>query len=291
MSGPAHLSPAVQALVIDRPLAFLDLETTGTDTAKDRIVGLALVIYYPRESGSQTIPEPVVKSGRLNPGVPVPPEATAVHGITDADVADKPTFRRFALSLYKHLKDADLAGFGIRRFDLPLLLAEWKRAGITAFHPRETSDGRPRRILDLLALYHLEHARDLSAAVRDYTGRSLDEAHAAQADTEVLPLLLEGMLDAHDHLARNLDELHARCDEFAPFRTELERWFGEDLSAPVFQFGKHQGKTLDHVWECEADYIGWMIRQDDVDPMVKDFVRDFRQRPQLQRAGAQESLL
>lgn len=264
--------PDLAALVTDRPLCFVDLETTTANPSDARIVEIAVQVHSPA-GGS-----PELRVRRLNPGVPIPAEATEVHGIHDEDVADCPPFKAVARDLFRMLRDVDLAGFNIRRFDLPILLAEWKRAGIGGFDPKTTWRGEPRRIIDLMQIFHLEEPRDLTAAARIYADVDLaEDAHSAEADTAVLPAILSGMLERYRHLPQDLDGLNARCDEYAPFQTEVERWFG-DAEKPVFQFGKHEGKTLDHVWENESDYIGWMIGKSDADESVKDFVRGWRRR-------------
>lgn len=256
-------------LGLDRPLAFLDTETTGTSTAEDRIVELALVIIYPdTEAGPG---ETYRKVRRLNPERPIPTEATAVHGIRDEDVAASPAFRQVAQSLWELLNPCDIAGFNARRFDLPILRAEFRRAGFSF-------EMQGRRLIDLQYLFHLRERRDLGAAVRFYLDEDHGEAHTAEADTEVLPRLLAAQLERYPDLPANLDGLHAACDEFAPFQTEVEAWFGDDLDAPVFQRGKkHKGHALADVLLDDPGYIHWMLEKaEDMDEEVKDFLRRFR---------------
>lgn len=255
----------INDLVKDRPLAFFDLETTGTSTANDRIVEVAVLVIEPGQAAQGD-----TKVRRLNPGVPIPAEASLVHGITDADVADCPTFRQIARSLWEALDPCDLCGFNIRRFDLPLLRSEFGRVGMDL-----RVEGR--RIIDLQSLFHLEEPRDLAAATVRYAGCVLEDAHSAAADTEVLPAILAGQLAAHGHLDRDLDALHARCDELAPFQTEVNRWFGPDLDNPVFQFGKREGKSLEWVLRHDSGYIGWMMsKAEDMAGEVKRFVQSYR---------------
>jgi DNA polymerase-3 subunit epsilon len=260
-------------LIADRALAFLDLETTGVDTAEDRIVEIAIEVHYPA-TVDDPCPAPERKVRRLNPGVPIPAEATAIHGITDADVADAPLFGQVARSLATLLESCDVAGFNVRRFDLPLLVAEWKRAGVM-FDAKRLPGGAPRRIIDLMMLFHLEQPRDLAAAVRCYAGAEHEGAHSAEADVGVLPDVLAGMLAQHEELAPDLGRLHARCDEYQPYRSETERWFGDDLEAPVFQFGKCKDLGLR---DADNGYIGWMFKQSDIHDEVKQFVREFLRR-------------
>ncbi len=150
---------------LDRPLAFFDLETTGLSRTSDRIIEIAVIRVSPQGDVLERV-------RRFNPGMPIPPEVTAIHGITDEDVAEEPPFSARAKSLWELLEPCDLAGFNLRRFDLPLLLAEFTRAGIT-FDPRS------RRLLDMQVIFHREEPRDLSAAAKFYLGREHQEAHTA----------------------------------------------------------------------------------------------------------------
>ena len=230
---------------LDRPVAFLDLETTGLATSSDRIVELAVV---------QLSPEGDVREGvrRFNPGIPIPPDATAIHGITDADVADAPPFSARARSLADLLDPCDLAGFNLRRFDLPMLVAEFKRAGVS-FHPTR------RRLIDVQTIFHREEPRNLSAAAKFYLGREHDEAHTALGDTRTTAAVFSAQLRRYAHLPRELDALHAYCDEVAPYRTELDRWFGGKPGAYVFRRGKHRGRALAEIANSEPDYLEWML--------------------------------
>lgn len=244
---------------LDRPLAFLDLETTGLRPASDRIVELAVILVSPGGDVTE-------KVRRFDPGIPIPPEATAVHGITDADVAEKPPFAARARSLADHLDPCDLAGFNLRRFDLPMLLAEFRRADVS-FDPRS------RRIIDVQSIFHREEPRDLSAAARFYLGREHQDAHSALGDIRTTAAVFTAQLERYDHLPRDLDALHEYCDEVAPFETEVERWFGSDPDRPVFQRGKHRGRELHDVAATDPGYLRWMLGTEDMDPDVLDRVR------------------
>ena len=166
---------------LERPLAFFDIETTGLSTSRDRIVELALIKVHP--SG-----DVLERVRRFNPGIPIPPEATAVHGITDADVADEEPFQRRARALAGLLEDADLAGFNIRRFDVPMLLAEFRRAEVPF-------DVHGRRMIDMQTIFHREERRDLSAAARFYLGREHEEAHTALGDIRTSAAVLSANND------------------------------------------------------------------------------------------------
>jgi len=244
-----------------RPLIFFDLETTGLDVKNDRIVELALIKVTPQGDVLERV-------RRYNPGLPIPPEATAVHGITDADVADEHPFCRTARSLNDELlAGCDLCGFNIRRFDLHMLVAEFKRCDI-----RFTLDGR--RVLDMQNIFHREEPRDLSAAARFYLGREHEEAHTALGDIRTSAAVLGAQLERYPHIPQDLDALHAYCDEFAPFRTELDRWFSAAEEGRVFRRGKHKGQPLSQVAAEAPDYLRWMLGVNDMDEDVLSLVQE-----------------
>ncbi len=247
--------------VLERPLVFLDLETTGLVPSQDRIVELAIIKVTP--SG-----DVLERVRRFNPGMPIPPEATAVHGITDDDIRDEAPFAKRALSLAVLLEGTDLAGFNVRRFDLPMLMAEFRRSGIPF-------EARGRRVIDMQAIFHREERRDLSAAARFYLGREHPEAHSALGDIRTSAAVLSAQLERYVHLPRDLDGLHAYCDEYLPIESELERWFrrSED-GGRVFRRGKHKGRTLAEVALHEPDYLSWMLATDDMDGEVLRVVRE-----------------
>jgi len=246
-------------LQLDRPLAFLDTETTGLNPSSARIVELALVVV-------DTSGEVLEKVRRFNPGVPIPAEATAVHGITNADVAEEASFARRAKSLAGLLDPCDLAGFNMRRYDLPLLLAEFRRSSVEF-------NARNRRLIDVQQIFHKQEPRNLSAAVRFYLNREPENAHTALADTRMTAEVFGAQLSRYQDLPRTLDGIHALCDEVGPFRTELDHWFDRDEDgALTFRRGKHRGRTLADVATSETDYLHWMIGADEMDPEVIDVV-------------------
>jgi len=243
-----------------RPLVFFDLETTGLAVRSDRIVELALIRVTPRG-------DVLEKVRRFNPGVPIPAEATAVHGIRDEDVADQPPFASRARSLLRLLEGCDLAGFNIRSYDLPMLVHEFRRCGL-AF------DVGDRRLIDVQQIFHREEPRDLSAAARFYLDREHQEAHTALGDIRTSAAVLAAQLDRYEHLPRELDGLHAYCDEYAPYRTEVERWFEDREGALYFRRGKHRGVALDAVAVEERDYLLWMVNKaDEIPEEVLEVVR------------------
>lgn len=245
---------------LSRPLVFFDLETTGLSTTSDRIVELALIRISPQGDVMERV-------RRFNPGIPIPPEATAIHGITDEDVAGEPLFSATARSLVELLANCDLGGFNIRRFDIPILLAEFRRAGVPF-------SVQGRRLIDAQTIFHKEEPRDLSAAARFYLGREHVEAHTALGDIRTSAAVLSAQLERYPGIPRDLDGLHAYCDEVSPFQTELDRWFHRRGDGGlVFKRGKHRGELLSRVAATAPDYLQWMLGTEDMDEEVLEEVR------------------
>ena len=245
---------------LERPLVFFDLETTGLHLKNDRIVELALIKVTPQG-------DVLEKVRRFNPGIPIPPEATAVHGISDADVADKAPFCARARSLLAMLEDCDLAGFNVRRFDIGMLIEEFKRCDLEF-----SLEGR--RIVDMQNIFHREEPRDLSAAARYYLKREHEEAHTALGDIRTSAAVLGAQLERYAHLPRDLDGLHAYCDEYAPIWSEVDRWFSSTDDGRVFRRGKHSGRPLLDVARSEPDYLHWMMGANDMDDDVRTVVSE-----------------
>jgi len=244
---------------LERPLVFFDLETTGLSFKHDRIVELALIKITPQGDVME-------KVRRFNPGLPIPPEATAVHGITDADVADEAPFCARARALLEILEGCDLAGFNVRRFDLGMLVNEFARCGLQL-----SMEGR--RVVDMQNIFHAEEPRDLSAAARFYLGREHEEAHTALGDIRTSAAVLSAQLQRYAHLPRDLDGLHAYCEEHYPTRSEVDRWFSGEADGRVFRRGKHAGRPLAEVVDSDPDYLRWMMRAEDMDEEVVRLVR------------------
>jgi DNA polymerase-3 subunit epsilon len=244
---------------LERPLVFFDLETTGLDLKADRIVELAFIMVTPHG-------DVLERERRFNPEMPIPAEATAVHGITDADVADEVPFCRTARSLGDVLEGCDLAGFNVRRFDIPMLVREFERCGVDF-----SLEGR--RIVDVQNIFHREERRDLSAAARFYLGREHEEAHSAIGDIRTSAAVLAAQLARYPDVPKELDGLHAYCEEYAPTRSEVDRWFSGEDDGRVFRRGKHKGQPLADVAREAPDYLRWMAGADDMDQDVIAIVR------------------
>jgi DNA polymerase-3 subunit epsilon len=246
------MSVSLSNLVLDRPLAVLDLETTGVDPAADRIVEVAVLTLLP--GGKHDL-----FHQRLNPGVPIPPAASAVHGITDADVIGSPTFAAVAPELFATLHGSDLAGFGIASFDLPLLAAEFARVRL----PFRVAG---RRVIDVLALYRRCHPRDLTSAVREYLGRDHADAHSAVADARATAEVLGRQVERHA-LPPTPAELHAALVE-----VDVAGRFRREAGHVVFAFGKYSGQLLAEVAARDPGYLKWMLGRPFLDD-AHDLVR------------------
>lgn len=235
-------------LDLDRPLVFFDLETTGIDPARDKIVEICVLRVEPDGSRES-------RTRRINPGRPIPPAASAVHGIRDEDVATEPAFRQIARGLLDFLRGADLAGFNVARFDLPLLDREFRDAGLDL----ELSD---RRVVDAMTIYHRKERRDLSAAVRFYLDREHEGAHTAEADVTATEEILDAQLARYEDLPRTVKDLAAWTRGVRPGAVDQSGKLVRKDGEVVLGFGKHQGKTLRRVAEENRGYLEWIVRSD-----------------------------
>lgn len=234
-------------LNIKRPLAVIDLETTGIDVSRDRIVEIAVLKVTP--DGKEEM-----KIRRINPEMPIPPEATAVHGISDDDVKDQPTFKAVAKSLAAFIEGCDLAGFNSNRFDFPLLAEEFLRAGVDI-------DLKKRRFIDVQTIFHKMEKRTLAAAYKFYLDKDLDNAHSAEADTFATYQILCAQLDRYPELQNDVDFL----SEFSAFTRNVDfvgRIVLNDRGEEVFNFGKHKGKSVAEVFRREPSYYSWIMNGD-----------------------------
>ena len=180
-------------LNLKRPIVFFDLETTGVDTSKDRIVEISMIKIMPDG-------EEITRTRKLNPTIPIPPEATAVHGITDDDVKDEPTFQQVAKSLAQFIQGCDFGGFNSNRFDLPVLVEEFLRAGVDV-------DLKRRKFIDVQNIFHKKEQRTLVAAYKFYCDRDLNDAHSAEADTRATYEVLKAQIERYDDLENDVDFL------------------------------------------------------------------------------------
>ena len=249
----------MENLKLQRQIVFIDVETTGLDTSYDRIIELTVLKIFPEGTEEQ-------KSVRFNPDVPIPSAATKVHGIKDEDVAQEPPFRKYAKSLMAYLDGCDLAGFGIIRFDIPILAAEFKRAGLEL-------DLEGRRIVDPLLIYHKFEPRDLAAAYRTYCGKELEEAHTSAADVRASLEILDAQLSAHPELPKKIDELHEYCHPREPDWIDDEGRLILTDQGPTLGFGKYRGLLLGEVVGLGPEYLEWIV-DSDFSRQVKDVIAD-----------------
>ncbi|MFT4612727.1 MAG: DNA polymerase-3 subunit epsilon [Dokdonia sp.] len=230
-----------------KPICFFDLETTGINITNDRIVEISILKVYP--NGKE---ETYTK--RVNPTVPIPAEVTLVHGISDADIADAPTFKDISKEVYQIIRDCDLGGFNSNRFDIPVLAEEMLRADIDF-------DMKNMQSVDVQTIFHKMEQRTLSAAYKFYCDKNLDNAHSAEADTLATYEVLKSQLDRYDDLENDtsfLAEFSSR-KKFADFAGFII-YNKEDVEC--FSFGKHKGKLVTDVLDKEPGYFGWLLNAD-----------------------------
>ena len=234
-------------LNLKRPIVFFDLETTGVDTSKDRIVEISMIKIMPDG-------EEISKTRKLNPTIPIPPEATAVHGITDEDVKNEPTFQQVAKSLAQFIQGCDFGGFNSNRFDLPLLVEEFLRAGVDV-------DLKRRKFIDVQNIFHKKEQRTLVAAYKFYCDKDLTDAHSAAADTMATYEVLCAQLDRYEDLENNIDFLaeYSARDKAADYAGRI---LYNDEGKEIFGFGKYKGKTVEEVFRIEPSYYAWMMNGD-----------------------------
>lgn len=234
-------------LNVKNPLAVIDLETTGIDVVRDRIVEIAVLKVTP--DGNQDM-----KIRRINPEMPIPPESTAIHGITDDDVKDAPTFKEVAKSLANFIEGCDFAGFNSNRFDFPLLAEEFLRAEVDI-------DLKKRKFIDVQTIFHKMEKRTLGAAYKFYLDKDLENAHSAGADTMATYEILCAQLDRYSELKNDV----AFLSEFSSFNRNVDylgRIVLDDNGVETFNFGKHRGKSVVEVLKKEPSYYSWMMNGD-----------------------------
>ena len=234
-------------LNLKRPIIFFDLETTGVSTSRDRIVEISMVKVMPNG-------EEIVKTRRINPEMPIPAEATAIHHISDEDVKDCPTFKQIAKSLYQFMEGCDFGGFNSNRFDLPLLVEEFLRVGVNV-------DFRNRKFVDVQNIFHKMEERTLVAAYRFYCNKELEEAHSAEADTLATYEVLKAQLDRYENLENDIEAL----SKFSS-RGETADYAGRigynERGDEVFTFGKHKDRVVADIFTIDPSYYAWLMNGD-----------------------------
>lgn len=241
------------------PLCFFDLETTGINITQDRIIEIAVIKVMPNG-------EVVKKSNMVNPTIPIAPESTAIHGISNEDVKDKPTFKEVAKDYARFFEGADLAGFNILKFDVPMLVEEFLRAGVEFDYSR-------KKLIDAQKIFHMMEKRTLSAAFKFYCEKDIVDAHSAEADTQATMEVLYAQLERYenqevtDGLGNKIGVIKNDMDVLNKlFSSELVDLAGRmtrnNKGEPVFNFGKHKNKPVLEVFKIEPSYYEWMMNGD-----------------------------
>jgi DNA polymerase-3 subunit epsilon len=234
-------------LELKNPLVIFDLETTGMNIASDRIVELSYLKVFPdgREES---------KTYRINPTIPIPAETTAIHGISDEDVKDAPTFKEVAQTLVNSFTGCDFAGYNSNKFDLPLLAEEFLRADVTF-------DLKKRKFIDVQVIFYKREQRTLSAAYQFYCGKDLVNAHSAEADVRATYEVLQSQLDRYDDLSNQIEPLSVYSAQ-----TKSVDFVGRivlnDNNEEIFNFGKYKGQKVSDVLVKDSSYYAWMMNGD-----------------------------
>ena len=247
-------------LNLKRPLAFFDLEATGINVASDRIVEISILKAMP--SGNEEI-----KTLKIKPLIPIPLESSLIHGIYDEDVIDSPTFKDVAQEIIDFLADADLAGYNSNKFDIPMLLEEFLRVGINF-------EIEHRKFVDVQNIFHQMEQRTLRAAYKFYCGKDIINAHYAEADIKATYEVLLSQIEKYEGkdwenkkgvisqpVKNDVDSLHTFTNLNKPVDF-AGRMIFNDENLPIFNFGKHKGKTLFQVFDEEPSYYSWMMNGD-----------------------------
>jgi DNA polymerase-3 subunit epsilon len=233
-------------LQLKKPLAFIDLETTGVNLGIDRIIEIAIVKIL--TDGTR-----IVKRKLLNPGMPIPPGSSDIHGITDDMVKDAPTFKQVAHELKQVLDGCDLAGYNSNRFDVPLLVEEFLRAQVDF-------DMRNRKLLDVQNIFHKMEPRTLGAAYRFYCNKNLDGAHSAEVDASATLEILEAQVGRYPSLGSSVESILKTIGE--DVIVDFARRFTMENGVEVFNFGKFKGRPVADVLKSEPQYYDWMMKGD-----------------------------
>jgi DNA polymerase-3 subunit epsilon len=235
-------------LNLKNPIIFFDLETTGVDVSKDRIVEICYIKVMPNGNESS-------HTMRINPGMHIPEQASAVHGIYDEDVKDCPLFKDVAKDIANDFKGCDIAGFNSNRFDLPMLAEEFLRAQVDI-------DLSRMRAIDVQVIYHKLEQRTLSAAYKFYCNAELVNAHSALADTRATYEILQAQLDHYPDVLKNDMEFLSQYSSFTNNVDFAGRMVYDEQGNEVFNFGKYKGERVDAVLQRDSGYYAWMMNGD-----------------------------
>lgn len=234
-------------LNLTKPIAFFDIESTGINVAQDRIVELSIIKIHPNG-------EEETKTMRVNPTIPIPAQSTAIHGISDEDVKDEPTFVQLGKSIAQFIEGCDLGGYNSNKFDVPMLAEEFLRADIDF-------DMKKCRFIDVQVIFHKMEQRTLTAAYKFYCEKELDGAHSAEVDTRATIDVFKAQIQRYDQLENDIESLskfssHNKNVDFAG------RIIYNEEGAEMFNFGKHKGRTVEEVLKREPAYFNWILNGD-----------------------------
>jgi DNA polymerase-3 subunit epsilon len=233
-------------LQLTKPLAVIDLETTGLNLSSDRTIEIAIVKIMP--DGKK-----ISKRKLINPEMPIPPASSEIHGITNDMVKDAPTFKQVANELKQFIEHCDLAGYNSNRFDIPMLAEEFLRIGMEF-------DCKGRKMIDVQKVFHLMEQRTLSAAYKFYCNKNLDGAHNAETDANATWEVLESQVQKYAQLGNNVDSILKFIGEEQV--VDFARRFVFENGVEIFNFGKHKGRTVADVLKSEPQYYDWMMKGD-----------------------------
>jgi DNA polymerase-3 subunit epsilon len=233
-------------LQLNKPLAFIDLETTGTNLGTDRIIEIAIVKILP--DGTKSIKRKVV-----NPEMPIPKSSSDIHGFTDDMVKDAPAFKQVAHELKQMLDSCDIAGYNSNRFDIPMLVEEFLRAGVEF-------DLKGRKLVDVQKIFHQMEQRTLSAAYKFYCNKILESAHSAEADASATHEILAAQLERYPALGNTVESVLKTIGE--EVIVDLARRFIMENGVEIFNFGKFKGRAVSDVLKAEPQYYDWMMKGD-----------------------------
>ncbi len=234
-------------LNLKNPIIFFDLETTGINVTTDRIVEISILKIF--TDGHEEI-----HTHKINPGIPIPPETTKIHGISDEDVKDCPRFGEIAKNIAQFIGGADIGGFNSNKFDIPLLAEEFIRAEVDI-------DLKKRKFIDVQTIFHKMEKRTLEAAYKLYCDKDLTNAHTAEADTRATYEVLMAQLDRYPELKNDVEYLA----EFSSFNRNVDfvgRMIYNENNEEVFNFGKYKGQKVEDILEKDPGFFGWMLSND-----------------------------
>lgn len=254
-------------LPLKKPIVFFDLETTGTDVIRDRIVEITILRVEPNQKEK-------ILTYLINPTIPIPSHVSKIHHITNEMVKDKPTFKELAHTIYNHFEGADIAGFNALKFDIPILVEEFLRCDIF-FNLKN------RNIVDVQIIFHKMEQRNLAAAYRFYCHKELENAHSSKADTIATYEILKAQLDKYSELPKNIKELSS----FSSYHRNVDvhgHIIYNDKNEEIFNFGKYKGQIVSAVLKKDTGYYGW-IQHADFPEYTKRVITDIYMRDKLEK--------